>query len=84
MRIKPEPVVEISNQKIIKFDKQIANLHKRIKAEQEVCQHEDVVLSTYNNHDGYSFVTVTWYETRKCKKCGRVVTVETGTSGPGY
>jgi len=64
---------------INKMLKSLERLEEKIKKARAVCPHDEYeVRSNYNDHDGWSKVVATWYQTRKCKLCDEILTVKTG------
>jgi hypothetical protein len=69
-----------TQKKIVNLKAKIAKLYDQIKEVQAECPHDWEVVDSYNDHDGWSRVTITYYERRKCRVCEKTETVETGTS----
>jgi len=63
---------------IKKLLKRQEDIRAKIDAIRKACPHADyTVKSKYNDHDGWSQVTISYYETRECLECGSVFDVKT-------
>ena len=68
------PRVEFIKKKLEKYYNELTKI-------QDECQHLSYeILGNWNDHDGWSWVTINWYQSRRCKDCDKQITVKTGES----
>lgn len=71
--------------KMTAVNRRLNAAHQRRRELQEACSHEDYdVVSRYNDHDGWSKVEISWYESRKCRICDKAMTILVGTEKPTF
>lgn len=65
----------------VRLFKRLEKVKKEIKTAQDACPHASYdVLRRGNDHDGWSYVLITYSETRKCLDCGKIWSETTGQS----
>ena len=63
-----------SDSVVAKLLRRQANYNRRVMEKlgvlQGQCEHAFVKVDSWNDHDGWSWVQVTWYTVFRCGKCG--------------